>query len=316
MTSDTDFWAPWWLRNPHLQSCYATAVRGRARVVPRWEEVRLPDDDFVDVAWFGEQQQPIIILLHGLEGSWRSHYIQLMLDELVALGWQVAVLHYRTCSGRMNRLAESYNGGETKDFAYLVALLQQRFPGQAFYALGFSLGGNILLQYLASNPQAPIAHAIAVSTPYLLGRSADCLPVFYQRSLLKSMKAKSLQKLSMGLDFPVGAVALRAIKTLRQFDERVTAPTYGFASADAYYAFASVRDRLRDIRHSTTIIHALDDPFVPRDTVPALAELSPSIDFKLSQRGGHVGFIQGGWPWAPKAWLQSYLLKLLACPKY
>ncbi len=187
------FSPPWWLKSRHLQSVYSKVFCYKSSVVLSWEELTLPDGDFIDLVWAGPEAAPIVILLHGLEGSADSSYIQASIEALVAENWRVVVMHYRSCSGRMNRFAKTYNAGDTEDFCYLLEVLKQRYPDDSFSLVGFSLGGNIILHYLAKSNDERIRRAVAVSTPYEMGKSADYLAGFYQRMLLRSMKQKVAQ---------------------------------------------------------------------------------------------------------------------------
>lgn len=305
------FQPAWWLANKHLQSCYSTIIPYRATTPLRWEELDLPDGDFIDIVWAGPENAPMVLLLHGLEGSINSHYIQLMLDVLVNEGWQVVVMHHRSCSGRLNRLPQGYNGGDTRDLVYLITQLRERHSELPLYAVGFSLGGNVLLHYLSQCPDAEISAAIAVSTPYEMGKSADFLAQFYQRNLLRTMKQKVIDKINNGLLMPVSIDELRPISLMRQFDARVTAPLYDFPSVEDYYHAVSCRPVLKKIKRPALILHSLDDPFVPEETVPDVSELSPSITLEISEKGGHVGFIEGSLPWRPSYWLRRRILDFL-----
>lgn len=302
MSTDHTFKPPWWLSNRHLQSCYGSLFRFKTHVPLRWEALQLPDGDFLDICWAGPEGQPLVVMLHGLEGSVHSHYIQAMLDVLVHENLQCLVMNYRTCSGRINLKPYGYHGGDTTDLAFLLQVLHDRHPNLPMVVVGFSLGGNILMRYLAHEVDAPLRGAVCVSAPYELGKSADQLPAFYQRTLLRSMKEKILQKIAAGHVFPVDANTVQAIQDLRTFDACITAPLYGFVSADQYYEMASCRPVLSRIAHPTLILHALDDPFVPRETVPLYSELSLQTEMEITEKGGHVGFISGGAPWRPQYW--------------
>lgn len=298
----------WWLPSRHFQSCYTSIVNYTSKFPQRWEELTLPDGDFVDIVWSGPSDAPLVVILHGLEGSTHSFYVQLMIENLVQRGWQVVAMNYRMCSGRMNRHVYSYNGGETKDIAYLIDVLRQRFPNEPLYALGFSLGGNLLLRYMAAEPLAPIRRAVVVSTPYEMNKSADYLSGFYQRMLLRTMKKKAAYKIKAGMSMPVTLKELKSIKRIPEFDELITAKLYGFESAQQYYEKISCRHLLKDIQHPTLIIHALDDPMIPPDSVPKPEEYSSSITHEVVPHGGHVGFISGAIPWRPEYWLRDQIM--------
>jgi len=294
-----------------VQSCYSTLFPPTAKAFISWEQLELPDGDFIDLCWAGSSEAPLVILLHGLEGSVNSHYIQVMLDGLVDDGWQVVVMHFRTCSGRLNRLPRSYHAGETSDLTYLLQVLKNRFPNRSMSAVGFSLGGNVLLRYLVENPISPLRCVVAISVPFELNKCSDYLAYMYHWTLLKSMRQKTIDKIKKGYDMPVTISEVKAVDSFRSFDERVTAPLHGFKNADDYYAKVSIRQHLRLIDRPTLIIHALDDPLVPADSVPIHDELSRNIYFELTRNGGHVGFIQGIFPWIPRYWLKQRILDFL-----
>lgn len=308
--ADKTFNPPWWLKNKHIQSVYASVVRSKSTIGLRWEEVLLPDGDFVDIAWAGPApvNAPTLILLHGLEGSVYSHYIQEMLELFVPQDWRVVVMHFRSCSGRLNRSKFLYNAEYTGDLKVVVDHIAACHPGAPLFAMGFSLGGNILMRYLAQYQDAPINASIAVSMPFQLAKSADYLIPFYQHVLLKSLKRKIEAKIASGIEMPVDIQGLKKINSLRRFDSVITTPIYNYVSVDEYYEVASSRGLLRDVACPALILHAMDDPFVPPDSVPELAELSQSITLEMSNRGGHMGFIKGGLPWKPSYWFTQRVL--------
>lgn len=303
---------PWWLRNPHVQSCLNTIFPPSVpNILLTWEELTLPDSDFIDLCWAGPEEGPIVILLHGLEGSVQSHYIQLMLDILTRSSFRVVVMHFRTCSGRLNRLARSYHAGEIGDLSYLVKVLRSRYPNQIISIVGFSLGGSVLLHYLAKYPKAPLKKAVCVSVPFDLKQCVDYTPFFYQWQLLRTMRLKAIQKIKQGLDMPVSVKEVSSIRCFEVFDNIVTAPLHGFCNVKEYYESNSVRSMLRHIEHATLIIHSEDDPLVPRTCVPTRHEISPNIRLELQAQGGHIGFIQGVSPWRLQYWLTNRIVSFL-----
>lgn len=300
-----------WLRNRHLQSCFHVLFPLSTDHSVTWEQLDLPDGDFVDLCWFGNANGPLAILLHGIEGSFRSHYIQYMLDALHQAGWQVVVFHFRSCSGRMNRMPHTYHGGFTQDFDYLLSVLQQRFPTRAMTAIGFSLGGSILINHLVQYPQSPLAAAVSVSTPFDLARCVDEITPLYRRPILKSLKTKYLAKVQMGQPIGVSADAIKAIEDFREFDTVLTAPLYGFASADAYYQSASVKPKLTMVQRPCLLLHAADDPMVPSDCIPHPSEVASCVMLDVHRFGGHVGFVDHRLPWRVERWFARRILDFL-----
>ncbi len=281
----------------------------------RTERLDLPDGDFIDLHWTANNGQPIVIVLHGLEGCSQSPYARGLLHALQRIGLRAVVMHFRGCSGTPNRLPRSYHSGDTADFAYLVQTLRQREPDTPLMAVGYSLGGNVLLKWLAeAGTQAPLKAAVAVSVPFVLAQSADRMNKgfsrAYQWKLLKSMRRRIYAKLaSMSLN--ISATDLSSLRSFRQFDDAVTAPLHGFDDADHYYALASCRQYLRAIVVDTLILHARDDPFMTEHVIPATNELSPHVQLELYAAGGHVGFIAGPWPWRAHYWLEQRIPQYL-----
>jgi predicted alpha/beta-fold hydrolase len=307
MINENDFQPPWWLRNSHIQSCYSVLTKSRSVGLIEWEELALPDGDFVDLCWAGEKDNPIIILLHGLEGSVQSWYMQFMIDELIKSGFCTVTLHFRTCGGRNNKLSRTYHAGDTADLDYLVNYLSLKFPQVHLAALGFSMGGNVLLKYCSEQPLSPLKCIACVSVPFKIDKSIDGLTQIYEWRFLRSMKAKIAEKIRVGQLQPVDMDELKKINTMRMFDNMVTAPMFGFIDADHYYHSSSCKPRLSMIEHNTLILHSLDDPFVPEDSIPNDSELAANIEMHVSKHGGHIGFVDGGLPWRPQCMMGELL---------
>ncbi len=309
----------WWLPGPHLMTIAPAILRPTVPLATRRERWELEDGDFVDLDWTDDPdpRSPLVLVLHGLEGSIESPYARGVLREVAARRLGGVLMHFRGCSGEPNRLRRAYHSGETDDLRALVGLVRRRFPERPLLAVGYSLGGNVLLKYLGEEGgSSPLAGAVAVSVPMVLKRCAERLERGISRAyavwLLHSLKAsysKKAARVELGLG--IGRKELGSIKSLRAFDERITAPLHGFAGADAYYAAASSRQFLQRIATATVILHAEDDPFMTRAVIPEAHELSPAVTLELSAAGGHVGFVAGKNPAAPDYWLERRVPDIL-----
>ena len=312
-----DFTPAWWLPGPHLQTIWPALIRRPRPVRITRERFELPDGDFVDLDWAGESG-PIIVILHGLQGSSRSLYARGLLGVFRQHGWRGVVMHFRGCSGEPNRLPRTYHSGETSDVGHVVRGLRARHPSTPLAAVGFSLGGNVLLKWLAERGgAAEIAAAVAVSVPFLLAGAANRLEHGFSRAYKRSLIADLRRAVLRKFRYRPGLLDLKAVRrewSFRGFDDRVTAPLHGFRDAEHYYNVASCRQYLRDIARPTLIVHALDDPFMTRSVVPEPAELAPSIRLELSEAGGHVGFVGGRAPWAARYWLEERIPHFFAGP--
>ena len=309
------FTPAWWLPGPHPQTIWPALVR-RTRPVPLVRErLELPDGDFVDIDWT-DGSGPIVVILHGLQGSSRSPHVQGLLRAFARRGWRGAVMHFRGCSDEPNRLPRTYHSGETGDVGYVVRRLRERHPSTPVAAVGYSLGGNVLLKWLAERGAgAELAAAVAVSVPFRLARAAERLECgfsrIYRRHFIVDLRRTILEKFRRRPG-PLDLDAVRRERTFRGFDDRVTAPLHGFRDAEHYYETASCRRYLAGVARPTLIVHALDDPFMTRDVVPDREELSSSIRLELSATGGHVGFVEGNAPWSARYWLEDRIPRFLA----
>lgn len=304
------FKAPWWLLSPHLQTMWPTFCRRPLKQLAiKRERFELPDGDFLDLDWLGEGKGPIVLLLHGLEGSVESPYIKGMMDAIARQGWRALLLHFRSCSGEPNRLSRLYHSGETSDVATLLTALREREPHTLFAAIGFSLGGNVLLKWLGETKEHNrLKAAVAVSVPFELGKSVDRINQgfsrFYQWYLLRSLHKKVRVKFA-NQRAPIPLPPLSTLHTLRDFDDKITAPLHGFLNAQDYYTRSSCRQYLHTIHVPTLVLQAKDDPFMTADLLPEPHELSPRVQFELTDKGGHVGFVGGKTPWQAHYWLEK-----------
>lgn len=339
MNENNLFKPAWWLPNPHLQTLWPPLFRRNIKdFVLERERLELPDGDFIDLDWHGKNASgPIVIILHGLEGSIDSHYAKGMLKANADHGFRGVFMHFRGCSGEPNRLTRGYHCGETSDLSYVIKTLQQRGDAK-LAAIGFSLGGNVLLKWLGeTGAQNPLTAAVAISVPFDLMKASNRIchgfSRFYQWYFIKCLRDRLTKKValqpslfsnaqnSMAIDldkesFISNPNMIYKIHTIHDFDDNVTAPIHGFLDAEEYYTKTSCRNFLKTISIPTLILHAKDDPFMYEDVIPNADELSPHITLEITESGGHVGFVTGNKPWNPEYWLEqrapSFLGKYLA----
>lgn len=197
--------------------------------------------------------------------------------------------------GEPNRLPRGYHSGVSDDLAEVVAHLRARRPQAPLYAVGYSLGGNVLLKYLGETAgDCPLLGGVAVSVPFRLDECADRIGLgfsrVYQAHFMKAMLAyvQDKQRLFGEQGQAEGLAALQRLgplegmRTFWDFDGRVTAPLHGFADARDYYRRASSRYYLPDIRTPSLIIHSSDDPFVFARSLPDRSELAPCTSWNCT----------------------------------
>lgn len=254
---------------------------------------------------------PALLLFHGLEGSSRSHYAQSIAQYFRARGWVVVVAHFRGCSGFHNRMARAYYSGDADDVAFMIDTVRERIPQARWHVVGVSLGGNAMLRYLGDtqrNHSTSLVAAAAVSVPLDLVACGQRLSDswlgrhLYTRHFLRSMKLKVAEKARR---FPasIDTMRLAQVRSLREFDDLYTAPMHGYKNALDYWTRASSKPVLQHVMQPTLVLNALNDPFVPAESLPSAQDCSDHITLHQPAHGGHVGFVTGRFPgtlnWLP-----------------
>lgn len=323
------FRPPWWLNSPHMQTLYPALLRKFKPMQRMRERLSTPDGDFIDLDWYGDNTRVIVILLHGLSGSSASGYILGLQQSLRQAGMASVAMNFRGCSGEPNRAARCYHSGETEDIEFVYRTLRKRHPESLFAAVGFSLGGNVLLKWLGEQGSlSGLSAAVAVSVPLVLNECATKLDQgfsrIYRKHLLDELKRYMHEKqrflqqngLEVEADRLVRLGTLSDIKSFWQYDDRVVAKLHGYADVHDYYRRSSSRQFLASIRVPTLVIQAADDPFMTPAVLPAADELSPQVELEIYSGGGHVGFVSARKLFKPEYWLDSriplFLRKQLA----
>ena len=343
---------PLWLPGGHAQTLYGALMAPANRLRFVRERVETPDGDFLDFDWSAPgvvlepkdrpinrdglprgtaakrwaepddmafihayPQGPALVLLHGLEGSSRSRYVQSISQYFRARGWLVVLAHFRGCSGAPNRLARSYFSGDIDEVDFILQALRQRAPDAQWHAAGVSLGGNALLKYLGerAGETAPLHAAASICAPVDLVAAGQRLSEdwfcrhVYTRYFLRTMKPKVMEKASR---FPgaIDVMRLARARTLRDFDDTYTAPMHGFVNAQDYWEKASSKPWLPYIKVPTLILNPRNDPFVPEPSLPGSAQASAQVLLHQPAQGGHMGFTTGAFP-GNSTWLAARLAK-------
>jgi predicted alpha/beta-fold hydrolase len=295
----------------HMQTLYAWA---KPRTFPR---LPVPTERLFDVApdarvlahcHFHDDRaaRPALILLHGLEGSSRAHYMCGISDKAWAAGWNVVRLNQRNCGGTEQLSQGLYHSGLTHDVQFVMRELISSDRIGAIAVAGYSLGGNLTLKLAGELGDAAPAELKAVCAVSPTMDLAVCVEALerrsnfpYQWNFVKNLKGRMRRKAAA---WP-GQYSLDRLKgmwTVRQFDEAYTAPHHGFRDAGDYYYRASAMRVIDRIRVPALILTAEDDPFVPiapfRD--PAVAS-NPNIHVVITACGGHCAFVERSGPDGP-----------------
>ncbi len=316
------FSAPYWLPTGHLQTIYPALFVKLQNVSYHRERWELDDGDFIDVDWVNADNMlsahpPTVVLFHGLEGSSHSHYSKALMAEVIQKGWRGVVIHFRGCSGEPNRLPRAYFAGDSAEVEMMLTRVQSAVGSSPIYAVGVSLGGNALLKWLGEKGAHAglwVAKAAAVSAPMDLGAAAKRLGSgldrwLYTPMFVKTMKAKALAKTQR---FPniLEIEKVNNANTIHEMDRYVTAVLHGFENEVDYYAKNASKPWLPYITVPTLIMNAKNDPFIPAQSLPLIAEVSSTVTLEYPQEGGHVGFVHAPFPgridWLPKRLLSFF----------
>jgi len=316
---------PAWLPGGNVQTIWAATRARRFEGPPlpwRRERWRTPDGDFVDVDHLdGAEPGNVspaakaspqtcaqhLVLFHGLEGSSASQYAQAFGAVARARGWAYSVPHFRGCSGELNLAPRAYHSGDFEEIGWILARLRA-LHGAPLLVVGISLGGNALLRWAeeaGESAAAAAASVAAVCSPIDLAAAGHAIDrgfnwLVYSRMFLSTMKPRALAKLAQhpGL---FDEARLRAARTLYEFDDVFTAPLHGFRDTPDYWARASAKPHLADIRIPALVLHAGNDPFVPAGSLPPVEPTTRvgrvgRVTLWRPDRGGHVGFPAGRYP--------------------
>ena len=326
------FTPAWFLRGPHAQTIWGRLARPRRLVKLRRETLTTPDGDellldHLDTLVRNDRFR--FVLMHGLEGSSYSVYIQGLMAVIARHGFAATAINFRSCARDPKRVGTSipnrrprfYHSGDTGDFDFVIRTLSAREPNVQLLAAGASLGGNVVLKWLGEHPgQTDVAAAATFSVPYDLGAGSKHLEDglirrFYVNRFLATLKQKTKWLVA---HFPemrdrVDLKAVMCAKTFRDIDNAATAPIHGFRDADDYYARSSSIHYLGAITTPTLCLSAEDDPVLPAEVLKkAKAVASPSVEFHITECGGHTGFIAGAAPWRCEYWAEELIVGWLA----
>lgn len=282
-----------------MQTLAAALMRPLPSLKFERQRIETPDSDFLDLDWIQGSHSKVAVLCHGLEGSSKSSYIYTMAAALAPLGFDILAWNFRGCSGEPNRTLAWYHSGKSEDLSTVIQHCLSKKKYTTILPVGFSVGGNIVLKYLAeyaSRLPCEVNSALTFSVPCDLEDSALIMArrqnVLYMHTFLSSLRQKIRAKMKLYPEL-LNDREFRKIKNFQQFDDRYTAPLNGYSSATEYWRKNSSRPLLSQISIPTLILNARNDPFLGPACYPyEEAKESKFLYLETPATGGHVGFIQ------------------------
>jgi predicted alpha/beta-fold hydrolase len=295
---------------PHalLRSGHAMTIA--AAFVPRRFALPLPEQRLFRVDAFSQllarchwqegknRDAPVMVIVHGLEGSSDSNYVLGIAEKAFHRGFHVVRVNQRNCGGSEGLTPTLYNSGMSGDYRAVFEELANGDGFKQIFFAGYSMGGNLVTklagEYADDVPQA-LRGVCAVCPALDLSACADALErrdnFLYQRHFVAGLLARYARKAKM---FPdrYSRNGFGAIRTVREFDDAITAPCFGYRDAEEYYEAAGAKKVVGQVRVPMLLITAEDDPFVPYVAfLAARVEHNPSIRFLAPRHGGHCAFI-------------------------
>ncbi len=289
------------LRNGHAQTIFANLSRGPQDLGnARQHRIVLDDGDIIVLHenrpsnWL--PTAPTALLVHGLAGCSNSGYMTRIAAKLNGAGVRAIRMDMRGCGAGEGLARLPYHPGISQDVRAALDELARQFPASPISLVGFSIGGNIILKLLGESPsQLPsqLDRAVAVNPPIDLPRCLKGMTTFpkrfYNRHFV-GMLYKQLMRSDLLVKQAPQVNHIPPPRSLREFDTLYTADVWGFQSVDKFYEENSALSRMADIRTPTLVIASRDDPLVPPETFDSL-ELPSSVSLRISDHGGHLGFI-------------------------
>ena len=242
-------------------------------------------------------QRLTVLLVHGLEGSSDSRYIQAITARAWDAGCSVIRMNMRNCGGTEALTPKLYHSGLSGDVGVVVRHYAQRFGLERVALVGYSMGGNLVLKLAGEWACAPPLRAVAAVCPAIdLAAGADALhePANrpYEWNFLRGLMARYTRKAKLYPEIYVPAREIGPVRSIRQFDEKILSRYWGFRGADDYYHRAAAARVVDRIAVPTLILHAQDDPFIrllPETRAKLVA--NPHIDFVETRHGGHCAYL-------------------------
>ena len=293
----------WWATNAHVQTISPVFLPFE---VPQYTRERwdTPDGDFVDMDWVNlnlahRPKQKILVLFHGLEGSSSSSYAKALMHMALTKGWTGVVMHWRSCSGEINRQKVMYHSGFSWEIDWVVKRIAGRFPESERYLAGVSLGGSAMLKWLGENgiqAEKYVTACASICAPHDLKAGAAALKSgfnqrVYMRNFLGTIQKKALLKIEQFPELPITSESIHTARNFYELDNAFTAPLHGFRDAQDYWSKASSKQFMPGIAVPTMVLNTANDPFVPASSLAKKSEISAKVHLRYTENGGHVGFV-------------------------
>jgi len=297
------FYPSFFLSNKHLQTLGSKLARSGPTVIYEREHVTMEDGTEIALDWEinGHNfplENPTVIIMHGLSGSSNSKYIRNTVAMMTKNGLRCVVFNARGCGTSKLKNSKILTGGYTGDTRSVADHIKLKYPDAPLFAIGFSMGANILAKYLGEEgTETPIVSAVCISNPFdFQGVSRyDALKRIrlYNRFLTYELQEYVQRHKEILEKSSIDMKQVMKSSYMSEFDEDCVIKLHNFATLDDYYNYCSSIHKIPHIRIPTLFLNAEDDPFINHRVVPYnLAEKNPYVIFALTRRGGHIAYLR------------------------
>lgn len=309
------YWPTIWCYGGRGQTIIGSILRSHPVVHYRHEFLTTLDGGEICLHWQDNGSEstddpdrfPTVLILPGLTGCSQQGYVLHFVKQIQSLGYRSVVFNNRGLGGAKLKTPRTFCAANTEDLEFVIGHLHKTKPGIPLIAVGVSLGGMILTNYLANMGQTKptgLIAAMTVSVPWDVFKSTKSLEeplnwVIFNRHLTNLLCKLVMQHLAMarkgGKNRPIDIDHVLKSKSIREFDDRYIAPMFGFSDSDDYYTAASLHSKpLEEISIPLLSLCAADDPFAPISSLPLdKIKQCPNVVIALTSFGGHIGFTEG-----------------------
>eukprot|EP01001_Neometanema_parovale_P006823 NODE_3166_length_1267_cov_21.944930_g3007_i0.p1 GENE.NODE_3166_length_1267_cov_21.944930_g3007_i0~~NODE_3166_length_1267_cov_21.944930_g3007_i0.p1 ORF type:complete len:372 (+),score=11.86 NODE_3166_length_1267_cov_21.944930_g3007_i0:64-1179(+) len=313
------FYPTFWCAGAHAQTLVAVLGRNRVNVHYTREMLAMPDGGSVALDWSRFERSvpgttPLLIILHGVTGGSSESYVTSMVAEANKNGWDAVVFNQRGCADSELSSPRAYCAAVSDDLTVVVTYIHQQAKGSPLLAVGYSMDANVLVKYLGeAGASTPISAAVSMGNPLDCLHCANLLKNspfgrnVYGRAIVRNLQ-KYVNRHKHILP-PLAQVAEKC-SSVWDFDDRITSVHFDFGTAENYYREASSSRRLSGVRVPLLCVNAEDDPLAPaRKEYNEMT--SPHVILATTKRGGHLGWLEGAWPFST-SWSDRVVSQFLA----
>ncbi|KAH3721420.1 phospholipase ABHD3-like isoform X2 [Dreissena polymorpha] len=317
------YWPTIWCFESRAMTILRSVIEKGADIEYECELLGMPDGGQIRLDWMTNtnsalypdpETRPTVVMLPGLTGTSFETYILNLVGQAKRLGYRVVVFNNRG-NGAKLLTPRTYCAANTEDLTRVVHYVKSRYPGAPLMGTGVSLGGMILFNYLAkTGKDCGMQAGMCISMAWNVFESTGTLEQpginkhILNRMLAKGLVANFKQNMHLFESHIANVQHILKSTTIREFDDRFTAPMFGYQTWEEYYRDACVHDKVHALEVPVLCLNASDDPFSPHRALPINEAMeNNNIAMLVTTHGGHIGFLDGVIPRQP-----TYMYRLFA----